>query len=162
SLSDIKWNCSHVLLGSVGEIQTRYFQQQTHVALVFEPLERPPNTCQCAPSIGVVTIDKYEVEAACRREATRRPDVECHLAVFNLFLRVERVQRGEREDDSGARDVEAQGSLWGAANPFVQYIEVRYIEQAASILAWTCETYSPPTCAACAMRGDFRRTTSPM
>src|ERR1700704_4471749 len=45
---------------------------------------------------------------------------------------------------------------------FVQYIEVLYIAQLASLPAWICGRCSPPICDDCAMQRASRRMSLPM
>src|SRR5262245_42855334 len=47
--------------------------------------------------------------------------------------------------------------IYESTQHYVQYIEVRYIEQPASVLAWICGTCSPPIFAGCGMPRGFRR-----
>jgi hypothetical protein len=48
------------------------------------------------------------------------------------------------------------------AHAFCSIYRGAYFEHAASPLAWTCETSSPPTCADCGTSGASRRTILPM
>src|SRR5208282_3517679 len=84
----------------------------------------------------------------------------CHQAIMQRRGDLRRRHAGQ-EDGHEARSHQAGKSVVSYNQPFCSIYRGAYFERVAPLLAWTCKTCSPPTCAACATRRGFRRTISP-